>query len=319
MNAFRNHPPSARSLLGFALLVLGFQAAQAQTNVIGQWTFNTDTAFDSSGNGNHGVLQGNFTFVDTPGFRGISLDGDNAAQSGVLIPAHADFDMSGSDGVTVEAWVDIDTVVAGQGNNEWIARRFDSQYGIGYKSDGGANRATAHQNGSGAGETAPNLIDGAGFYHLVYTKSPAAGIDFYINGVDQGFTGGFAGWSDPVGANDIQIGFGGGNALVGVWDEVTIHDVVLTSNEVFASFSAGPSTNEAETVVPSSPVVLNDVLTTEFNSLPNKRYELESATDVVASNWTGAGDGFVIGNGTNMFMSAPTGVDTGKLYRLVVQ
>ena len=224
------------AVIGLGLVL----APAAQGTIIGQWTFNDDTANDSSGNGHNGITQGNFVYVNTPGLRGISLDGDNGAQSGVLIPAHIDFDMSGSDGVTVEARVDIDTVVAGQGNNEWIARRFDSQYGIGYKSDGGANRATAHQNGSGAGETAPNLIDGAGFYHLVYTKSPAAGIDFYINGVDQGFGGGFAGWSDPVGANDIQIGFGGGNALVGVWDEVTIHDVVLTPTEVGNAFAAGP-------------------------------------------------------------------------------
>lgn len=310
--------PAALAVVGIMLA-----ASPVRAEIVGHWTFNEGegtNAFDSTTNGNHGVIHGNATYVELiegANF-GLSLDGanptTNSPGTGINFGTSTVFEVSGSDGVTVEAWVDINTDVA-QGNNEFVFRRIDSQYGIGYKADGGANRATAHQNGEPAGETAPNLFDADGFYHFVYTKSPAAGIDFYINGVNQGFTGGFAAWSDPVGTNDLVAGVGGGNALEAVYDELVLHNVVLSGAEVLERFEAGP------TLIPfvkSADVQVADTTAIEFTGDVGVEYELESQSVGATNEWTGTGI-FAVGTGATQQLFDPTGFSTGKEYRVSIQ
>ncbi len=80
---------------------------------------------------------------------------------------------------------------------------------------------------------------------------------------------------------------GGGNALKGTWDEVTIHDVKLTAGEVDSLFHAGPGTNVVNTL-PSSSEILVDAFSTEFESRGGRICALECADDLVADNWTDA-------------------------------
>jgi len=233
-------------------------APVAQGILLGHWTFNGDNANDLTGNGHNGIPQGGFSYVNTPGGRGISLDGESHSVSpnvgsGVTIPAHADFDPTGIDALSIEVWVDVDVDDGGTGNNEWIVRRADSKFGIGYKIDGGLNRVTFQHNGGSGFETSGNMAGSTanidvGFHHIVFTK-PVVGDKWvhYVNGVDQGAAGGAAGWDDN-GPGDVRIGWGGGNALTGIWDEVRIHDVGLSAADVLASFQVGPVIPEPGTL-----------------------------------------------------------------------
>jgi len=301
-----------------ACLSLGLQpAVSSQAAIIAQWTFNDDTADDVSGNGHHGVPQGGFTYVDTPGDgnRGIELDGNkdavtNNIGSGVTVPAHPDLDPTGSDEITVEVWIDVDTDDPLTGNNEWIARRSDSKYGIGFKKDGGLNRVTIHQNGGDSWESPGNMIDAPGYYHLVYSKAnDGPSISLYINGVFVGFGGaGKNPWATD-GPADIRFGWGGGNALKGIWDEVTIHDEKLDGFEVIERFLAGPTYPLS---VDSEAVHVGGTTGIQFTSQSNTTYRLQCKT---TNNWVDTG-AFANGDGSDIVLFDPSGFTTTKQYRV---
>ena len=304
------------------LLIGSLATGEAHAAIIAQWTFNDNTASDVSGNGHHGTPQGNFTFVDTPGGRGIEFDGDKNAVApdigtGVTVPAHVDLDPTGLDELSVEVWIDIDTDNSSAANNQWIARRSDSKYGIGFKDDGGLRRITYFQNGGSGFETDPFQVDPPGFHHIVYTKNVGEQWALYLNNQLVFGGGGAAGW-DNNGPSPIWFGWGGGNALKGVWDEVTIYDVKLTAQEVSDLFNAGPSTNVVNTLPESNEVPVAEVFSTEFASRGTRTYELECTDDLVAPNWADASPTFLEGSGGTMTFSVPLGASGIKAYRLVL-
>ena len=223
------------------------------------------------------------------------------------------------DAISVEVWIDVDTAGSSAANNQWIARRTDSKYGIGFKSDGGLNRITFQQNGGSGGESDGGELDDANFHHIVYTKNVFDTWAHYFDGqLFSNFSGGAAVWMEPPGPNSIDFGWGGGNALKGIWDEVTIHDVKLSESEVIALFQAGPSTNVVNTLPDSNEVPVAEVFSTQFASRGTRTYELECADDLVAPNWTDASPTFLEGNGGTMTFSVPLGASDIKAYRLVL-
>ena len=312
--------PKSRSVRrGFVLGLLSLATAGVQAAIIGHWTFNDDTVNDVSGNGHDGEVRGGYSYVDTPGGRGLSLDGNKNAVaknvgSGVTIPAHVDLDPTGPDAISVEVWIDIDTDNESGANNQWIARRADSKYGIGFKSDGGLNRITYFQNGYSGFETAPGEVDTPGFHHIVYTKNVGDQWVLYLDNQLVWGGGGAAGWVDN-GPSDILLGWGGGNALKGVWDEVTIHDVKLTAQQVSDSFVAGPTgIPTIEFTHVTFPNTLSVCVTGEFGVV----YTLQAA-GTAAGPYTDLGLP-VTGGGENLYFldTSPAGSGT-KFYRVQVQ
>lgn len=305
-----------------ACFALGLQpGSSAQAAIIGHWTFNDDTANDSSGNGNDGVPQGGFVYVDVAGNpenRGISLDGDNHAVtnnvgSGINFGSNALWNFLGNP-FTFAAWFAVDTSVP-QGNNEWIFGMSDSTWRIGYKADGGQNRAQVFVPGpseSDGGLLEPSLS----FHHVLVSKEVAgSGYEWYLDGVAQPSGGGAAPVPDNSAA-ELQSGFGGGNALISIMDEFTLWDTALSAQEVAAVYAAGPTFTPS---VVSSNVVFGNAFATEFISQPGITYKLECTTNLVTSNGWAATGAFVDGNGTNMFLFDPSGFSTAKLYRVSIE
>lgn len=223
-------------------LILFFLNPSAHAVVIGHWTFNEGaggTATDTSGNGNDGAIGGGAIYVATPGLSGISLDGDNGAQSGINFGTGGGTWNFLGNPHTFAAWVAVDTD-AGNGNNEWIFGMSDSSWRIGFKSDGGADRVQVFV--PGVSESAAGQLEPAfSFHHILVSKEISGnGYEWYIDAVPQNSPGGAAAIPDNAGAI-LQSGFGGGNALVSIMDELTIWDTALSAQEVLDLYNAGPS------------------------------------------------------------------------------
>lgn len=124
-----------------------------------------------------------------------------------------------------------------------------------------------------------------------------------------GFPGGQAPWVTTNAPADILIRWGGGNALKGVWDEATIHDVKLDGQNVVDRFLAGPT---YPLTVASEAVVGGETTGTEFTSQPNTTYTLQYMD---ANGWEDTG-AFANGDGSDIILFDPAGYSTSKQYRI---
>jgi hypothetical protein len=299
-------------------LALGLLAgAEATGGVIGLWTFNDDTANDSSTNSNHGTPQGGFTYVDTPRGRAIALDGNEMGNP----PTGIDFGDGGglwnflTNPFTFSVWFSVDTSVP-QGNNEWIFRMLDSSWGLGYKADSGQNRAQVFV--PGASESPGGLLEPPNsFHHVLLTKNVAGmGYEWYLDGAAMLSPGGAAPVPDNTGVH-LQSGFGGGNALISVMDEFVLWDEHMSAAQALAIYNAGPAYNLQPVNVVDADV--GDQVATEFLSEAGTTYELESTADLVSSNnWSGTG-AIAQGTGANLVLFDPAGYSTSKLYRVTIR
>ena len=294
---------------------------EATGGVIGNWTFNDDTANDSSANSNDGVLQGGFTYVDTPGIanRGNSLDGDNNAVapdvgSGIDFGDGGGLWNFGVNPFSFAAWFAVDTSVP-QGNNEWIFRMLDSSWGIGYKADSGENRAQVFV--PGASESPGGLLEPPlSYHHVLVTKDVAgSGYEWYLDGVPMNSPGGAAPVPDNTGVH-LQSGFGGGNALISIMEEFTLWDEHFSAAQALAIYNAGPTHLLQPVNMVDADV--GDQVGTEFLSEAGTIYELESADLVSSNNWSGTG-AIVQGTGANLLLYDPLGFSTAKLYRVAIR
>jgi len=113
---------------------------------------------------------------------------------------------------------------------------------------------------------------------------------------------------------------GGGNALKGTWDEVTIHDVKLTAGEVDSLFHAGPGTNVVNTL-PSSSEILVDAFSTEFESRGGAGSMPWSArmTWWRTTGRTPRTNTYLGGNGGTMAFTVSMGASEIKAYRVVIK
>jgi hypothetical protein len=306
-------------------LVLGlFSAPLTNAAVIGHWTFNEDggtTAIDSSGQNNHGTINGGAPYVASPGGAAISLDGvDDNVNFGQ--PAILDFT---DEDFTIEIWVAID---ASQSTSEYVIfgkHPFgvdpDASWQMGYV-HGSAKHNIQLCGPSGCGIVReafdPSATPFGTYRHVVFEREFGSGSAFYIDGQVDGEGGG----TGLIYSQMVDVVAGGTDSgtakLKCMIDEIKVHDVRLGEIAVSNSFAAGAST--APSPIPaSSEVLVGNVLSTEFSSRELARYELECTEDLVTPNWTNSSTAFVIGTGANMFMSDSTGISTNKLYRLTVQ
>ncbi len=123
----------SRMMLSLALLCLISCAltAAADPNLIGWWKFDdlsASQAIDSSGNGNHGILQGNATKSTWAYDRTIMLYGDDDY---VEVPHQSVF--NGTDKLTLTAWVRISSSennmkIISKGSTFCFGRDFDGDY-----------------------------------------------------------------------------------------------------------------------------------------------------------------------------------------------
>ena len=222
----------------------------AEGDIVVQWTFNDDNANDSIGTA-HGTLVGGPTFVSTPADagmfnRGISMDGIddlvNFAQPAAIVGL--------VDGITIEAWVAIDTTdqASPEANNYEIFAR-NGSWRLGYEHGGSASGSHRHNaqihrsGGSGSGEaTTPvtNSADPSGtFRHLLVTSRIGDPVQFYIDGICQsGCDGGGRNGNIIESGNDVLLN--GGNFLEMIVDEVTIHNNRMNPSQVGDRVALGP-------------------------------------------------------------------------------
>jgi hypothetical protein len=304
-------------------LALGLLAVPvAHGAVIGHWTFNEGegtVAIDQSGQGNHGNILGGATFVASPaGLFSISLDGiDDTVNFGQ--PAILDFT---NQGFTMEAWVAID--MSQSGDKHGIFGKSANSYRLGYKHFYGLDRQHNVEFNTASG---PDRVDGpfeaanAGIYdHVLATKPANAGgqIEFYLNGNLEGTS--TTGDADFISeAVDVVAGTGNGNHLACQIDEIRVHDVSVDATEALALFTAGRSTAPSDPFPASSEVTVPDLFSAELLVQEGLSYRLECTTDPVAPNWAALGAFIRAKISGSMFLVDPTGVDTGKLYRVVRQ
>jgi hypothetical protein len=306
-----------------ACLVWGLlPGPSAQAKLIGHWTFNDDTCNDSTTNANHGVPQGGFTYVDVngnPDNRGISLDGDNHAVgpddgSGIRFGSPPEFNITTQD-FSIAAWVAIDTT-AGNGGQETVFGKLGGQYFISYEESG--RRFKGLFNGAVLRETDVGAADPRlSWHHVLMVKSTTKEFKIFLDGVcvTCHLPSTIGASPNDSSAHDLTAGFGGGNAMVAIYDELAFYDTYLQASEVLEIYNAGPTFTPS---VESSTIVFDDAFGTEFISEAGVTYVLESTTNLVTSNgWSSTG-AFAAGNGTNMFLFDSSGFSTAKLYRVSI-
>jgi hypothetical protein len=251
------------------------------------------------------------------------LNGLSGANDWVNFGTPAIFDFTIED-FSVEMWV---AVEGGQGSNNFdLFGKGGSSWGIGYEYNNGDshrfNVKLCGNSGCGTAQEAP-VNSGAPFgtfKHVAFTKSTPFGagnpVKLYVDGVDVASGGGL----QPIfSVPDILVaaGRGGGRFFNGSIDEIRVHDVYLSSNEVFTSFNDGPSTNLVSPIAVSSNVVVS-AFCTEIISEEKVEYRLESATDLVAGNWV-ADAVTTEGTGTNLFLYTVDDAGTNTSYRVAAE
>lgn len=220
-------------------LSLAFQPGSAwaipTSGLVGWWR-GEGNANDSSGNGNHGTLQGNTTFA--PGRVGQAFDFSQATSNdGVTLPNAV---LDGLGDVTFGAWfrtTDNDfTLISGANSSD------DNEYLVHFFSHIGCSPCVAVP---GMSLVTPPLNDGT-FHHVAwvrYDTGPNAGLNqIYIDGalLGQSFQATGALDIDPnglwLGQDQDCVGNCFGNdpqeSMIGRLDEVVIYNRALSAGEV---------------------------------------------------------------------------------------
>lgn len=303
----------------------------AQGAVIGQWTFNEGTgtnAFDSSAIGNTGFISESTDVVGgtppehvpSPGSFAVSLDGVND-----FVDWGTNLFNFSTEAFSVETWVAIGETQTGNNHGIFgfpISTNVGS-WRVGYEHDGGA---MAKHNvglcGTGgcpgiARESASGSATPFGTYrHVGFTKSTDSELKLFVDGVVVAAGGGYMQLYAPV-SGSLQAGSGNGNHLECLIDEIRVHDVYLSDQQIMNSFLEGPTVDPVPPPVIS--VEVENTFAITFPSEAGVRYELESTTETATpSNFVGTGL-LVTGTGTNMFLFDPGGYSTAKLYRVSIK
>ena len=249
MRNMNNTTNSMLAILAATVGVVMALAPMAQGAIIEQWTFNDDNA-DGSFAGINGAIVGGPSFVNTPADpgmanRGISMDGEddlvNFGNSALLnLP----------DKFTIEAWVTIPSVgqsgnfhgIFGKGGSYMLAHEYNNGNSERWRTEitttGGTSVA------EGPARTDPDSVHPYGDYdHILVTKawSPTGTdpVQFYVNKKCHNCD---AGGRQPLvqNANDVFAGFGFGNHVKIIIDEITIHDNRMNPGQVSDRFNLGP-------------------------------------------------------------------------------
>ncbi|MFC1925132.1 LamG-like jellyroll fold domain-containing protein [Chloroflexota bacterium] len=197
--------------------------------VAGRWSMNEGagfTAYDSSGNSNHGTINEvtENTWADGKVGGGLNFDGVNDY---VRVTDSPSLDILTD--ITVEAWVLV--------NNVSVSDLIEKGGADGYVLYIGSSNVFkfAKQCDGNSVAVGTTAIDADTWYHVVGTKSGSTG-RIYVNGVLEGTDTSFADFAD-VGA--LTLGKGGDGYFDGLIDEVAIYDRALSQGEIEEHYTSG--------------------------------------------------------------------------------
>lgn len=221
-----------------SLVMIPAALVGASPGLVGEWLFDEGsgtTAFDSSGNANHGTLKPSGsepTWVSGKFGNALSFDGSNDY---VEIPDHNTLDITGD--LTLEAWIKPDSVsyiAQGEIVGKWVAN--DTSYYFAIKDGELQMRISA--TGSdyyNVEETSNANLNINTWYHVagVYDAS-AQDIKLYINGVEESTTvTGTIPSSIHSGSENLKIGgFSPGYYFDGIIDEVRTYNEALSADQI---------------------------------------------------------------------------------------
>ncbi len=184
---------------------------------------------DSSGNNNHGELQGG-QWVDGPSGPALSLNGQNDR---VIIP---DSDsLYASEGWTITAWVNVNSAESGFGHI--VGKRHPSIAEANYAfrvSGNGAHWEAYYSRSGWKGGWNQGTVKKNTWLYMTATYDGVDTIKLYENGTEFSSTGGYGGPA-PRDTNEVNIGGWTNNTsetLYGMLYDVAIFNVALSAEDI---------------------------------------------------------------------------------------
>jgi hypothetical protein len=211
------------------------QTAINETGLVGYWKFDEGTgttAYDSSGNNNHGELTNGPTWVDGKYGKALRFDG---IDDYVEIPDSPELRLNESKGLTIMLWFyrtsypQYDNVlVSKQVYPGWVEYQLDliNTGNLEFKTWDGYNNAVI-------GST--SVPDANKWYHVAYVMNNTHW-DFYVNGTLE--NSGTTSYDLYISNSNLTIGQDIGAATFnGIIDEVKVHDRTLSAGEIWAEYT----------------------------------------------------------------------------------
>ena len=215
-------------IASIALVMSLVMASGTRAELVGQWKFDEgagNTAYDSSGNGNDGILQGGATWTDGRFGGGIQLNGTS---SYVSVP---DFQLT-TDTITFVAWIN------GWKGGDWaplISSRVVNACEMNFGDNNTLHYTWNNDSSATWGWTGGPVIPQDTWTMLAVTLDPT-GATAYVYTDDGGLvqtTNAIAHVQQTVGA--LQIGYSYDPRYVrGIMDEVAVYDNALSEDEILA-------------------------------------------------------------------------------------
>ena len=307
-----------------------FSDAVDALSPVGYWQYENDWT-DSTAGGNTLTPFGTAAFTLGPGLPGLSGDAGDFRHAGgqngayVATGGASALNLSGATAYTINAWVSNDEDIGSWG---MIAVERDTIWASGwnygsshYRSSGGPTSGyRAWTQGGLASAEGLALID-AGWHMLTVSAILGGVANFYVDGAFVGSAGvsgtiiaGDGAWFNVANNANPNTADWGPSDLNGRIDELAVFSTALSAPQIedlytAATVLAGP------VIIGTTNVVVDDVLGTSFSSMSGATHRLQSAPDLVSSNFSDTG-AMAIGTGGGMTLFDPTGPSTSKAYRV---
>ncbi len=266
------------------------QIRSLETALILHLAFDDGTANDSSGSGNHGILNGDLTFVQDPQ-RGRVINFDGVNGSYIRIPNSPSLNAA-AEQITIAMWLYTDTTAVrqltekgGTGGSAW----YIPPWGIRMESDRTLRLNWGNGLPNPPGPLYSSAIEANRWTHVAMTYDSTLPFNhrkFYINGVldaASDWTGGAA-----ANTNDLFIGTDFYNntsrwAYLGRLDDIRIYNTALCAGQIRRIMTGGPHGD----IDGDGRVTLADF------AYVSAQWLLDGAVVLSADIWPGCGDGRV--------------------------
>jgi hypothetical protein len=236
-----------REMISACLLASGFIGGMAQGQAcdpppasLVSWWPAEHNANDNAGT-NGGVIQGGVTFVFGEVGQAFDFDG---ASGYVSIPASSSLNVGANGGFTIECWIKPNDLSTPQPLLEWNngAGGFGPNFWINQSVafGGGGPGSLYGNNTSAAIASASNLLSTTIFNHLAFTYDDFSGnAALFLNGTLVASQN--IGSLTPATAYNVILGARPSASFFfnGLMDEMSVYNAALSSNQVFAIYSAG--------------------------------------------------------------------------------
>jgi prepilin-type N-terminal cleavage/methylation domain-containing protein len=223
--------------------------------LVGEWTFNQDTADDSSGWGNNATING-ASFVDGVMGRAMIFDGSND-----YLDCGDNENLNPTDKITFEVWIkpgpEQNKCYDGISGNYGVAGNVDMMTGtndwswqLRFGSPGDCYLGFQFREAStlvGRWVTAKQNLKEGQWYHVAGTFD-GTNINFYLNGSfkDKNTLNGIKGYATPNKLLIGNAGWGGYNTyFTGLIDDVRIYHKSLTAAQIQQHYAEGLADHQA--------------------------------------------------------------------------